>query len=185
MRLTPVEEIEAARAELDAVSMRANRLRRLPDTTLRLRPSQRGWSALECVAHLNATSDAFLPVLSAGISRAPASPSAAPMRLELMARVFLWYLNPPYRIGTRTPGRFEPAPIVEAVRVFDDFELRQARVEVLLRQAQGRRLDQVKVVSPFDARFSYSLFAAFRLFAAHERRHLWQAERAAGAGRGT
>ena len=66
--------------------------------------------------------------------------------------------------------------------MFDGLEARQVRVVALLQQAQGRRLDQVKVVSPFDSRISYNLFAAFRLFAAHERRHLWQAERAAGAG---
>ncbi len=104
------------------------------------------------------------------------------MRLGLLASLFLWYMNPPYRIGSRTPVRFEPAHIEPVAAVFDGFEARQVRVAALLQQAQGRRPDQVTVVSPFDARFSYSLFAAFRLFAAHERRHLWHAERAAGAG---
>ena len=38
--------------------------------------------------------------------------------------------------------------------------------------------DKVKLVSPFNARLKYNALAAFRILAAHQRRHLWQAERA-------
>ena len=46
---------------------------------------------------------------------------------------------------------------------------------------KGRDLNRLKIVSPFGARLSYNVYSAFRVLAAHERRHVWQAERAAGA----
>jgi hypothetical protein len=36
-----------------------------------------------------------------------------------------------------------------------------------------------KVTSPFDSRVSYNVFSMFCILETHERRHLWQAERAA------
>lgn len=38
-------------------------------------------------------------------------------------------------------------------------------------------LDRIKIASPFDRRFKYNLFSFFHILLAHERRHLWQAER--------
>jgi hypothetical protein len=37
------------------------------------------------------------------------------------------------------------------------------------------------MISPFDSRVRYNLFSAFRIIAAHQRRHLWQAEQAIGS----
>ena len=43
----------------------------------------------------------------------------------------------------------------------------------------AREVDlRMKIVSPFDKRVRYNLVSAFHILAAHERRHLWQAEQA-------
>ncbi len=180
--MTRIDDVQAVREELQALSIRVSRLRTQPETKLTSRPSAGGWSALECVAHLNITSDAFLPVLSAGLARAPSSQGDAPLRMGVAARLFLWYMNPPYRTRSKTPARFEPEKVDDIAGVFAAFDSRQARVLALLQEAKGRAIDRVQVVSPFDARFSYNLFAAFKLFAAHQRRHIWQAERVGGRG---
>ena len=46
-----------------------------------------------------------------------------------------------------------------------------------IQSASGLAVDQVRVESPVYARFSYNVYGALRMLAAHERRHLWQIER--------
>jgi hypothetical protein len=47
-----------------------------------------------------------------------------------------------------------------------------------IEQANGYDISRVKVRSPFSQTMSYSLLGGFTAVLAHERRHLWQAERA-------
>ena len=43
-----------------------------------------------------------------------------------------------------------------------------------IHSAIGLAVDQVRVKSPVYGRFSYNVYGALRMLAAHERRHLWQ-----------
>jgi hypothetical protein len=61
-----------------------------------------------------------------------------------------------------------------------DFERLQAEVIACVRTADGLPIDHIKLVSPFDARLRYNLFAALTIIPRHQHRHLLQAERAAG-----
>jgi hypothetical protein len=47
-----------------------------------------------------------------------------------------------------------------------------------VRAADGLQLNSVKILSPFDGRVRYNLFAALSILARHQQRHLRQAERA-------
>jgi hypothetical protein len=47
-----------------------------------------------------------------------------------------------------------------------------------LHAADGVALDRATIISPFNRRLRYNLLSMFAILAAHERRHLWQAERA-------
>ncbi len=61
-----------------------------------------------------------------------------------------------------------------------DFERLQADVIDCVSAANGLPIDRVKLVSPFDTRVRYNLYAALTLVPRHQHRHLLQAERAAG-----
>jgi len=39
-------------------------------------------------------------------------------------------------------------------------------------------LEKIKIRSPFAEKLKYSVYSAFRVLPVHQRRHLWQAERA-------
>jgi hypothetical protein len=41
----------------------------------------------------------------------------------------------------------------------------------------GLDVTTIRVTSPFNASLRYSAYSALHILAAHERRHLWQAER--------
>lgn len=144
------------------------------------RPDSGSWSAAECLQHLTLSADAYFPIwqqviASAGLRKSDAN---APYRLDLWGRILCWILEPPARIRSRTPAPFQPVECGKIEEVLDRFLERQERIVAALRSCKGRAIDKVKMASPIDSRVRYSIWSSFAVNAAHERRHLWQAERA-------
>jgi hypothetical protein len=171
-----VDQID--RASSDAASLVGG----LDADRLLARPGPAAWSVAENVAHLSLTTRAFLPLFDAALAdvRARKLTSSGPFKLDLWGRFLKWTIEPPPRIRVKTTAPFQPVdvgPVAEALPTFLGLqdELR-ARVE----GADGLAIDRVKVVSPFAKNVKYSLFSAFTIALAHERRHLWQARAAVG-----
>jgi len=64
--------------------------------------------------------------------------------------------------------------------IVPEFLKRQAAILQILDDASGLASGKVKIVSPFNKHVRYSVWSSFCVTASHERRHLWQAERAVG-----
>ena len=62
----------------------------------------------------------------------------------------------------------------EALRDFDQW---QDRLVAVLRSAEGLALDRIEVASPYDPRLRFNLYSFLRTIPAHQRHHLWTAER--------
>jgi hypothetical protein len=60
--------------------------------------------------------------------------------------------------------------------VVAEFETLQRELIALLAEAEGLAIAKIKVRSAFNAKLRYSAYSALRVIAAHQRRHLWQAE---------
>lgn len=58
-----------------------------------------------------------------------------------------------------------------------DWRRIQAEVRDLLREAAGIDLNRTRFVNPFIPLVRFTVGTGFLVIAAHERRHLWQAER--------
>lgn len=142
------------------------------------RPAPARWSPSECVQHLVATIDAFVPLVDAALMRAerPMPPAVGPYHPDLMGRVLLWAMEPPYRIATKTGQRFVPVAARAPDQDLADLVARHEAWRARMRRASGYRLDAIRVASPFMRHVRYSLFTTFSLVPVHERRHLWQAE---------
>jgi hypothetical protein len=171
-----VAQYDAALARLHALAAA------LPPAHASRRPADGGWSPAECVAHLNLTSQAFVPILRSGLDEARRLGQPAPSRLS--RDFFGWLVSkvagPNRRFKSRTPPSFVPTgdrPLAELVAVFERL---QADHVACVREAVGLPIDRVKVPSPFEARLRYSLYSALTLIPAHQQRHLIQAEAAAG-----
>ncbi|MGZ8378878.1 MAG: DinB family protein [Gemmatirosa sp.] len=173
-----VEDLERARARLHrlADAMPAERWARRAD------PAR--WSVAECVAHLNLTSRAYLPIVRAGLGEAAALGVPAPARYRRdPAGWLLAHLVGPLptlgsvRIGrVRTPASFVPTGDQPRDVVLRDFDALQDELIACVRAADGRAIDRVRVTSPFDARARYNLYACLTLLAPHQHRHAQQAE---------
>jgi hypothetical protein len=171
-----VEQLDAATRQALAI------VNGLSAEQLTQRPAPDSWSVAECFAHLNITSTEYLPIISEALERAPRETSAtSKFKMDLMGRLLKWSVEPPYKIKTKTTGQFEPVEIGspdQLVRAFSDL---QEQLKSKIHQAKGVAIDKVKITSPFNNRLKYNLFSALQILAAHERRHLWQAEQVSKA----
>lgn len=171
-----LDEIEA---ELNAATEQA---RRLIDTTdgrlFTVRPDPARWSASECIAHLNISTELFLPVLGPVLDEARAKKLLSEKKpsMDLLGRILRWFLEPPIRQRVKTSAPFVPKAVRAKSESLAEFVALQNRLIELARAARGLHLAKIRIVSPFDKRVKYNAYSAFRIIAAHQRRHLWQAE---------
>jgi hypothetical protein len=144
------------------------------------RPAAGSWSASECLQHLNISADAYFPIWQQIIANAGPRKAEmhAPYRSDFWGRLFSWILEPPPRIHSKTPIRFEPLACGTIESVLSGFLERQQRILGTLHRCRGRAIDQVRMASPVDRRIRYSIWSSFLIVSAHQRRHLWQAEQA-------
>jgi hypothetical protein len=174
--------LEDIRAQLQEASDRAqNILANLSPELAGLRPDPASWSVAECIAHLSLTTDAYTPVireaLADGRQRNVVSTSGS-FRANLNARLLAWWLEPPYQFKARTPAAFVPG-LRDPMQALPGFLERQQYLFDLLTDAKGLAIDRLRIVSPFARQMRYSVYSGFVLIAAHQRRHLWQAEQIA------
>lgn len=169
--------------ELDDATVRARKVvERIPSALVGRRPHQDSWSIAECIAHLTITTDAYIAVIRPAIDRARERhllDRGTKFRIEISARMLAWWLEPPYRFKSKTLATFVPE-VEEPARALPDFVDRQQKLKALVVQADGLALDRIRISSPFASQMRYNVYAAFRLIAVHQRRHLWQAERVVG-----
>jgi hypothetical protein len=143
-------------------------------------PSPGRWSAAQCLAHLNLTNTAYLSLLDSALEQVRRRNIliSGPFHMDWNARLLKYWLEPPSLLRMPTTAPFQVVTFADPQKALAEF---QAVVQVLrqkLNSARGLALDRVKVTSPFAERMQYSVYSAFTLIAAHNRRHLWQAERA-------
>lgn len=150
------------------------------DATWVTRPSPASWSIGECIEHLLLTNEAFLPAMHEQLQRPEARARSAPARMRrgLMAWVLCRALEPPVRSRYPTTAPFVPATAPPRSRTARNFVTSQEALLATIRLGDGVDLTRIRLVSPFDARLEYSFFSALHIIAAHQRRHLWQAQRA-------
>lgn len=148
-----------------------------------VRPSISSWSAAECLAHLSISTEMFLPVLQEALddARQRKLVAKAPPKMDLLGRILRWFLEPPIRQRVRTSAPFVPRAVRAKSEAFGEFVTLQEKLLDVLNSSRGLDLRRMKIVSPFDRRVRYNAFSAFRIVAAHQRRHLWQAEQAVAA----
>ena len=148
-------------------------------------PAPGSWSAAECLHHLSLSADAYFPVWQQIIATAGPRKTAmnAPYKVDFWGRFLSWILEPPARIRSKTPAPFQPIDCGKVDEVLNGFLDRQERIVAALRRCRGRAIDEVKMASPVDSRIRYSIWSSFVVNAAHQRRHLWQAEQAVAKSR--
>jgi hypothetical protein len=174
-------QLQSLLDQFEAASARLHRLVGAHDgAAWSRRPPSGGWSAAECVAHLNLTSEGLLGVLNDGLDRARAVGGTAPARFrrDLIGWLVWRASREGSRMKSRTGALFAPRLAGEIPDFAADFDRYQEAQVACVRSADGLPIQRVTIVSPFDSRVKYSLYSALTILPAHQHRHLAQAERA-------
>src|SRR5687768_905524 len=122
----------------------------------------------------------FLPVLRGAIDdgRKRGLTAKRKPRMDLLGAILRWFLEPPVRSRVRTTAPFVPRAIRAKAEALAEFVSLQNKLRELIVEARELEVGKLKIVSPFDKRVRYNVYSAFRILIAHQRRHLWQAEKA-------
>jgi hypothetical protein len=173
-------QLEEIGNEFAAATERFERLvAATPDDRWHTRPAPGRWSVAECIAHLNLSSEAFIPLLREAMRSAPRGGHQRRYRRTLMGWMLWRMMPPPVKFG-RAPTIAAMIPGAELDRQFvsDEFLRLQQEQVALLSEAEGVPIDQLRIVSPFSSRVKYDVFSALSILPRHQDRHIWQAERA-------
>jgi hypothetical protein len=172
-------QLEEVITDLCAATDRLHRLRdAVPAERWPVRNDPARWSVSECVEHLNLTSAAFEPLLTAGIESARHEKPSTKKYGRGFLGWALWKMTGPDSRGrVQTSPPFVPASAPSAEAVIAGFERWQSTLLALVKSADGLPIDKVTMTSPFNARMKYNIYAGIAVLPRHQHRHLQQAER--------
>ena len=177
-------EIDEFRQQFERLATEADALvAPLTELQFTWHPAPGSWSVAECIEHLNVTARLYLPRLDEGIAEAMRRGlyGEGPFAHDLVGRFFVGTAEPPARFRIKAPTSFQPGPQRSRSEIMAAFRAYQVQFVDRLRQASGLDLRRAKVYSPISTWIRMSLNSGFALMAAHERRHLWQAQKVISA----
>ena len=172
--------------QFDTVQARLHRFAdNLTETRWVERADPARWSVAECVAHLNLTGRAYLPLLREALEEASSrdEPPPARYRRDPMGWMLSLAMGPVPRIGSfrlgavRTTPELVPERGLPKAQLIAGFDRLQREQTGFVREADGRPINRVWVTSPFDQRLRYNLYSTFVILPKHQLRHVVQAER--------
>lgn len=145
------------------------------------RPRPEAWSVGECLAHLAATMQVYLPAIERGLVRGRPFAGEPLVRPGVLSRWFVRQMEPPvgrrYRAprAARPPAALQPGSTWRAFRAGND-ELRR-----LLADGRRREVNRTRFANPFVKGMRFTVGTGLVLMVAHHRRHVWQAFQVAEA----
>jgi hypothetical protein len=168
-------QIAELNRQFESCSREAQKLAEsLREADFKQRPGTGGWSVAECIAHLTLTNQFYFPVSECALKDAPAG--NGPYKMDWRGRLLKWFLEPPYRTKVKTLPSMEPH-LDDASHVLPEYLDSQRELIQRLQKWEGRALDKVFIPSPFSNRVRYNIYSMFHVIAAHQRHHIWQAQR--------
>jgi hypothetical protein len=168
-------DVAAVRDALDAGEKRARDLTSVDEATLQWH-AEGAWSIAQCIDHLTNANRVYLVPMREAAARARGEPRRGPIAPGLFARWFIRSQEPPVKTRMKAPGKIRPAAQVDSASVWPSFQASQAEVRRLLLELAHLDLNGVRFANPFVRGVRMTLGTGFLVLAAHQRRHLWQAE---------
>jgi DinB superfamily len=173
-------DLEALLREFAAIREDAEKLiSGLSDEQFNWRPAPEKWSIGQCITHLNLIDALELPAISAAMedARRKNRTSNGPFRYGRLSTWFIRNIEPPPSslLRAKAPKAYVPPESQPLDDAMGAFRRVQARIIDLVGAANGLDLARVRVRTPVSRWVTFSLGQEFRLMAAHDRRHLFQA----------
>ena len=179
-------ELDDYQEQFRRIKERAQRLVvGLNDRAFNWRPEPRRWSISECLDHLNLTTEQYLQAIdqAIGTARSKGLLGDHPRRRSCIGNLILRvFVERPARPRFAAAKKFVPSPNQSIDKVVPKFTSLQGEMLKRLQLANGLDLWRTKLRCPDIPLLKFSLGETFAIHAAHERRHLCQAEQLRGEG---
>jgi DinB superfamily len=166
--------------ELETSDRRANDLARgLSPEQLNWKPTEDVWSVGQCLQHLYAANEVYLPAIAHALDNRALSP-VQDLTPGWFGRWFIrTYIEPSSRgKRARAPRKIAPAQQVDP-SVLDLFLRSNAVARDLVRRAGSHNVNRIRFRNPFIPLLRFTVGTGFEIVWRHQRRHLLQAERIA------
>jgi hypothetical protein len=177
-------QLDAIVAQLEAAQHRFHQLEaRTPEAMWGKRATPDSWSIGECIAHLNLTSKAYIPLLRFALeidNRVHKPPKH--YRRDPMGWLLYWTMGELPRFAgirfgrVKTTSEFVPAATLVREMVVAEFNTFQHELVMLTHRAEQRDIEKLRIISPFSPRISYNVYSCLAMLPRHQNRHLAQAE---------
>lgn len=132
-----------------------------------------GWDAAQCLLHLDLTANAFLSQWNRALAQTNRSPGS---NYAFWWRWFLHNIENPARLKSKTSEKFDSKASPTLEEAAATYLTTRNKIFPLASAMQAASLGGTPVISPFASWMSYPMDFSFDLVAAHELRHIRQAE---------
>ena len=147
-------------------------------------PAPGAWSAMQCLGHLNAYGDYYLPAIENAISEAKQqnktrSTTFTPGWLgNYFTNLMKPAANGSLKKKMKAPANARPQPALNTTAVIAEFIDQQEKLLQLLEKAKSVDLNKARVPISIAKFIRLKLGDVFMFLIAHNQRHILQAERA-------
>ena len=134
------------------------------------------WSIAACLEHMAITNNSYLAALQDSVHRAksghvPFAPAG------WFSRYFLKKAEPPVTIKIKAPAKIQPPDNINPAEALAHFVASNEAVSQFAASTAGLNLGGVRFKNPFIRGLNFTIATGLLIIAAHNRRHLWQADR--------
>jgi len=151
----------------------------LSDAQANWQPCEDAWSIAQCLDHLGRANRLYAAALHKAVkeARAPKKPQPAPIQPGWFSRFFIHTLEPPTKRKLQAPKKIVPVSQISIREALEAFLRSQEAVRAVIRDGAGLDLNRIRFPNPFIGFLRFTVGAGLLVVAAHDRRHLWQAQR--------
>jgi len=143
------------------------------------------WSVALCLDHLAVTNTMYGAAMQAALAAARdrGLMRQGPVAPGYFGRKFAESQEPPVKRRARAPGKIQPQASRPRAEIMASYRTAHDRVRALLAEAAEIDANCATFKNPFVGILRVKVSSAFHIIAAHDRRHLWQAQQVVAARR--
>ena len=166
---------------LDQIDASARRLvRNLTEGQFHWQPvGGRSWSVAQCIEHLTVTNSLYVTAIRQAVDDAERHRLAPSTTIKpgLWSRFFVWNMEPPPKLKLRARAQITSNPRRTRGELWLAFTHAEERVRRLMIECSGIDVNRTRFANPLLPGTRFSIGVGFLIVLAHNRRHLWQAQR--------
>lgn len=174
------QDLQQALDDIDAVDRAAETLvSDLTDEQFFWQPNEgRSWSVAQCLEHLAVGNALYATAMgdAIGDARRRGTGGGGPIAPGPLERWFIASLEPPVKRRMRAPTKILPPSGWTRDQIMRSFREAHGQLRAHVRAAADLDVNRVRFRNPFIRLIRVRVGSAFRILAAHDRRHIWQAQ---------